>query len=412
MPDSLRDRLKSLGVKTGINPNSGIIFEKKYPIQDVLSGDFRRNALGTTFLHEEFFPRDHQQGIIRLDQLSDLKLIASWARTQELESLLSNSLIFLDTETTGLSGGTGTYVFLVGIGFQTKDGFRVQQFFLQDPGEESAFLTGISGALSGFRGIVTYNGKSFDIPLLKARYAMNGLTAPFGTLGHIDLLPLARRLWKYRLTHRNLGILETEILGMNRTDDEIPGWMIPELYIDYCRNGDARSMKGVFYHNTMDIVSLAAVMFRISQILENGHRGGDYVGSEVMAAGELHQALGRISDAESFYASAAEMPMQESFQVLNKKKLAMLYKRSGNWEMAAPIFTDLSRAGDWESSLELAKFYEHTRKDFSTAKHHCHDGINSIEKADLTNHTRKILLDDFHRRIERLKLKERKHGSG
>ena len=412
MPNSLRDRLKSLGVKTGVTPNSGIFINKKFPIQDVLSGDFRRNALGTTFLHEEIFPRDHLQGNIRLDQTSDLKLLASWARTQDLESLRSDSLIFLDTETTGLRGGTGTYVFLVGIGFQLKDGFKVQQYFLQDPGEESAFLTGLSEALSGFHGIVTYNGKSFDIPILKTRYVLNGLTAPFGSLGHIDLLPLARRMWKYRLTHRNMGILETEILGMKRSDDEIPGWMIPEMYIDYCRDGDARPMKSVFYHNTMDIVSLAAVMFRITKILENGDRGGDYFGSEIMAAGELHQALGRIPEAEFFYTSAAEMPMQESFKVLNQKKLAKLYKKTGNWEMAAPIFTELSHAGDWESSLELAKFYEHTRKDFSTSQHFCLVGMKSAEKADLNNYTREIVLTDFRRRIERLKLKESKHGSG
>ncbi len=383
MPDSLRDRLKSLGVKVGVTPTTPLISEKKYPIQDVLNGDFVQNTFGRTFLYEEIFPPGYKQGNTRLDKPSELEIIARWAKTIELESLRSDALVFLDTETTGLSGGTGTYVFLVGIGFQTRDGFRVQQFFLQDPAEESAFLTSLTEALSGFKGIVSYNGKSFDIPILKARYVLNGLSAPFTPLGHIDMLPLARRLWKYRLTHRNLGILETEILGMSRSNDEIPGWMIPEMYIDYCRSGDSRPLKGVFYHNAMDIVSLAAVMFRIARILKDGDQGGDFEGVDIMAAGELHQALGRISEAESFYLTAAERPMEESHSLLNRKKMAMMYKKSGNWEKAIPIFIELAESGQWEACCELAKYYEHFARDNLTAKKYCQAGMESIEKTGL-----------------------------
>ncbi len=141
MPETLRDRLKSLGVKTGVSPKTTIVSGKKYPIQDVLAGDFHHNVHGSSYFYEEIFPRDHHQGTVQPAHNFGLNLIARWARTQELEMLRSDSLVFLDTETTGLSGGTGTYVFLVGIGFQSKEGFIVQQFFLQDPGEESAFLT-------------------------------------------------------------------------------------------------------------------------------------------------------------------------------------------------------------------------------------------------------------------------------
>jgi uncharacterized protein YprB with RNaseH-like and TPR domain len=406
MPDSLRDRLKSLGVKVGVTTTSTLKSDKKYPIQEVLAGDFIQNAFGKTFLYEEIFPPAHEQGNTRLDELSELEIIARWAKTVELESLRSDVLVFLDTETTGLSGGTGTYVFLVGIGFQTSKGFKLQQFFLQDPGEESAFLTALTEALSGFKGIVSYNGKSFDIPILKTRYVLNGITAPFAPLGHIDLLPLARRLWKYRLTHRNLGVLETEILGMARSSDEIPGWMIPEMYIDFCRNGDARPLKGVFYHNAMDIVSLAAVMFRVSQILKDGDRKGDFEGVDLMAAGELHQALGRISEAESFYISAAERPMQVTHSLLNRQKMAMMYKKTGNWEKAIPIFIELAESGQWEACCELAKYYEHSTRDYQTAKKYCQAGIEMVEKSEMDRVTRVSTLDDLHRRMERLELKE------
>ncbi len=410
MPETLRDRLKSLGVKTGVSLKSTIVSDKKYPIQDVLPGDFRQNVHGSSFLHEEIFPRDHHQGVIQLDQNFDLNLIARWGRTQELEMLQSDSLVFLDTETTGLSGGTGTYVFLVGIGYHSNEGFIVQQFFLQDPGEEAAFLTCLSEALNGIKGIVTYNGKSFDVPILKTRYILNGLSAPFASIGHIDLLPLARRLWKYRLTHRNLGVLETEILKMERSNEEIPGWMIPEIYIDYCRNGDARPLKGVFYHNAMDIVSLAAVMVRMTKILNYGDKDDGFDGSETMAAGELHQALGRITEAESFYTSAAGKPMQESHQVLNRKKLAMMYKKSSKWEKAIPIFDQLVEVGDWEACVELAKYYEHIFKNYQIAMRYCLTGIGYINHAKMSEESRGTILAELQRRIGRLIIKENNLG--
>jgi len=410
MPETLRDRLKSLGVKTGVSPKTTIVSGKKYPIQDVLAGDFHHNVHGSSYFYEEIFPRDHHQGTVQPAHNFGLNLIARWARTQELEMLRSDSLVFLDTETTGLSGGTGTYVFLVGIGFQSKEGFIVQQFFLQDPGEESAFLTCLNEALNGFNGIVTYNGKSFDIPILKTRYILNGLTAPFASIGHIDLLPLARRLWKYRLTHRNLGVLETEILGMERSSEEIPGWMIPEMYIDYCRTGDARPLKGVFYHNAMDIVSLAAVMVRMTKILENGDQDDGFDGMEIMAAGELHQALGRMTEAESFYISAAGKPMQDSHQVLIQKKRAMMYKKSGKWEKALPIFNQLVEFGDWEACVELAKYYEHNKKDYQIAMRYCQTGIGCVNHTKMTEESRRAIMSDLQRRIDRLKNKEINHG--
>ena len=323
MPESLRDRLKALGVKTEISSTDPIKVERKFPIGEVLSGDEIHNSFGTIFQHKDYYPLGYLQGNTTLDQPIGLEIIARWARTLNLENLQSDSLLFLDTETTGLNGGTGTYVFLAGIGYQTSQGFTVKQFFLQDPAEEAAFLTSLSEAISDFKGIVTYNGKSFDIPILKTRFILNGLTPPFSPLGHIDLLHLARRLWKYRLAQRNLGILETEILEMARSSDEIPGWMIPEMYIDYIRSGDARPLKGVFYHNAMDIVSLAAVMVRISRMISDGDHSDEFEGSEIMAAGELHQTLGRNTEAESFFITAAEKPMEKYHLLLNRRKMAV-----------------------------------------------------------------------------------------
>jgi uncharacterized protein YprB with RNaseH-like and TPR domain len=402
MPESLRDRLKALGVKTGISSTDPIKVERKFPIGEVLTGDEIHNSFGTVFQHQDDYPIGYLQGNTNLDQPIGLEIFARWARTLNLENLQSDSLLFLDTETTGLSGGTGTYVFLAGMGYQTSQGFTVKQFFLQDPAEEAAFLTALSEAISDFKGIVTYNGKSFDIPILKTRFILNGLTPPFSPLGHIDLLHLARRLWKYRLAQRNLGILETEILEMARSSDEIPGWMIPEMYIDYIRSGDARPLKGVFYHNAMDIVSLAAVMVRISRMISDGDHSDEFEGSEIMAAGELHQTLGRNTEAESFFITAAEKPMEKYHLLLNRRKMAEMYRKSANWDKAIPILVELAENGLWEACCDLAKYYEHTARDFNQAVRYSQMGIVIVQKAEITNSIREAAQADFNRRMERL----------
>jgi hypothetical protein len=178
------------------------------------------------------------------------------------------------------------------------------------------------------------------------------------------------------------------------------------MYIDYCRTGDARPLKGVFYHNAMDIVSLAAVMARMTQILDKGDQAGGLDGLEIMAAGEFHQALGRISEAESFFTSAAGKPMQEKHQVINQKKLAMMYKKSAKWEKALPIFDHLVDVGDWEACVELAKYYEHNIKNYEIAVRYCLTGIGYINKAEMAEESRDSILTELRKRMDRLNNKE------
>src|SRR5690606_29266065 len=131
-----------------------------------------------------------------------------------------------DTETTGLMGGTGTYAFLVGIGFRSDEGFRLVQFFMRDPSLERALLAALQQWLNTFDVVVTFNGKTFDLPLLNNRYTMNGLPSPLSRFEHVDVLHLARKLWRDRLPSRALGDLEKEIVRFFRTGEDIPGWVI------------------------------------------------------------------------------------------------------------------------------------------------------------------------------------------
>jgi uncharacterized protein YprB with RNaseH-like and TPR domain len=207
---------------------------------------------GDTYIVESIFRWNNLQ--------TQLALTALWktlsqAGTPGIERLSRSSFAFIDTETTGLSGGTGTYAFLIGAGRFDGDDFHLAQFFLRDPYEEPAQLAALENFLAPCQAVVSFNGKAFDAPLLNARFTMHGWHSPLLDMSHIDLLHLARRLWRNRLPKRALIDLEAQILGAQRTEEDVPGWMVPQLYADYLRDGNPQPLKSVFYHNSMDILS-------------------------------------------------------------------------------------------------------------------------------------------------------------
>jgi hypothetical protein len=271
-------------------------------------------------------------------------------------------------------------------------------------------LSALDESVSGFQGLVTFNGKSFDVPILRTRYTLNGLSSPFSAMNHIDLLPLARRLWKYRLSNRNLGVLETEILNMERSSEEIPGWMVPEMYIDYCRDGDSRPLKGVFYHNAMDIVSLAGLLIKISSLMNSERLEERDLGVDIMAVGKLFESLGDDPGAKSFYETAMQKPMEANHRMLAEKSYALLCKRNGKWDLSIPIWKNLAASGDWDSCIELAKYYEHTLGDYIEARFYTEMGLNSIQNSNLSIGKMNPLKNELIQRRSRLDLKLEKNA--
>lgn len=265
--DSLADRLKALGLIQA----SKLDAKKPAPSKkfaEVIEGTELSNSLGACYLVENAYPWNYQHGLVTFDRSIGVSTIADAGKVSNMKGEDISKLLFLDTETTGLSGGTGTLAFLIGLGYFSDEGFILKQFISRDPTEESAMLLEIANLVNNFTGIVTFNGKSFDIPLLNTRYIINRLQRPFDSLAHLDLLYLSRKLWKNRLQSRALQDLEQEILQIPRKQDEVPGWMIPQIYFDYLRSGDPEPLKGVIYHNGMDIVSLAALFIYVSQSFE------------------------------------------------------------------------------------------------------------------------------------------------
>src|SRR5438034_1333048 len=175
-------------------------------------------------------------------------------------------LLYLDTETTGLAGGTGTYAFLVGVGFFDGDEFEVQQYFMRDLDDEPALLAALEPLLREVDGLVTYNGAGFDLPLLETRFVLARRRWP-GTIPHLDLLPAARRLWSARLSDCRLVTVELHALGFERAGD-LPGALIPSVYFEYLRRKAPGELPRVFEHNRHDVLSLAALTGWVADALD------------------------------------------------------------------------------------------------------------------------------------------------
>lgn len=181
-------------------------------------------------------------------------------------------VLFLDTETTGLAGGTGTYVFLIGLAHLEEGELVLRQHLLRDLGAESAFVEHLKSEFEPFRACASYNGKTFDIPLLRTRFVMAIRSELTIDESHLDLLHPARRLWKDRFGSTTLRQLEESVLDDGRTED-IPGSLIPDAYFHYLRKGDDAIIKPVLEHNKRDVVSLVRIADRVARAVLEARTG-------------------------------------------------------------------------------------------------------------------------------------------
>jgi hypothetical protein len=221
-----------------------------------LPGTEVETALGK---HWETRTAARYHGDFRFSTLAELPPAAlSAISASEIAEIDPQRILFLDTETTGLAGGVGTFAFLVGIGRLNGDAFEVRQFLMRDFAEEASALSAVAAEIDSADLLVTYNGKAYDEPLLASRYVLARIRPPFGRLPHLDLLHSARRLWKLRFESCRLVELEAQILGHSRQGD-VPGSLIPQLYFDFLRTRRPGRIAAVLHHNALDILSLAAL---------------------------------------------------------------------------------------------------------------------------------------------------------
>ncbi|MBR5109207.1 MAG: ribonuclease H-like domain-containing protein [Clostridia bacterium] len=306
-------------------------------------------------------------------------------------------ICFLDTETTGLSHGAGTVAFLVGVGYFDEAGFVVRQYLMRDYDEEPLLLSHVAEEMAKGKILCTFNGATFDLPLLETRFTMQRMREMYVSKPHVDLLPASRRVWKLRLKHCNLSSLEEAVLGMRRQDD-LPGALVPERYFSFLKTGDFSLLEDVLAHNAQDIISLAHILDRLIRLHDAPLLAEQP--EDLFSLGRVYEKRGRAEGARMCYRAAD----RGSMSILARGRMAETYRREGNYAEAAQIYRRMAadRQGGAAPLIALAKICEHKTKDIPAAVEYTRRAI--ILAADQPGSDMAAL----QRRYERLMKKARR----
>jgi len=344
-----------------------VLPEKEHRIEDiakVLGGSILENETLPVIKIERFEKYTDIDPTISNQSFSSVNLTLL-TKKQFREPLLLEDFLIFDLETTGLAGGTGTYPFLMGFGIFEENGIRIYQYFLPEFGREISAYLDLKRLWTDKSTLLSYNGKSFDYPLLRNRLILNRIDNPFEGYRHLDLLHLTRRLWKNVLPSCSLGTIEERIFNFNRWRD-IDGSLIPQAYFTFLQTGDSSDIKRIIDHNQLDIVSLARLLFYLHQI-ENNELNSDFPDREKISMFNIAVSISDLVRLEpiinSFASENKKLPNQ------SLKNYSILLKRQNKWSMALEIWQNFIDNGEeiMFSCEELAKYYEHKKKNIEKA---------------------------------------------
>ena len=353
-----------------VEPEDVDLLPVRYDADRALDGRQIENGHGRCFVSERLYGPEKLHGSYEVSRLAELR--GEWLApltAGEAPPVGPERWAFLDTETTGLAGGVGTCAFLVGVGSIEPDCFRVRLFFMRDYDEEAAMLEALSDHLARFDVLVTYNGKSYDSPLLETRYRLRRLANPLDRLGHLDLLHGARSLFKLRLESCRLMRLENELLGVERHGD-LPGELIPYYYFEYLRTKQAFKLVPLFHHNTIDILSLACLTAYVLPAFAAPDEAPLRYGADLLGLARWLRRSGDRETAVRLYRRAIEAGMADAELFAALWETALLEKREGRREQMLALLHDLADARNAfqaRACEELAKHHERIAKDFAAA---------------------------------------------
>ncbi len=325
-------------------------------------------------------------------------------RSSEFESLDLSSALIIDLETTGLAGGTGTVPFLVGMGFYREGVFRVVQYFLHDLAGEGALVDDLSRFFKemGFRSLITYNGRAFDLPILETRFILSRRPFPLAGLPHLDFLFAARGLWRHKHESCRLFHLAREVVQADRSED-IPGAEIPLRYFQYIRTRDFSLSEPILYHNQEDILSLLGLVITGATLSSQG-RGEEFISEmadamDLYGLGNMYARAGQREQSALLFQRALQGNLTKDIALRAKKKLSHHYKKEGKWEEAVAIWQEMTSQNQLSSYRELAIHYEHREKNYEQAMRVVEEGLALSLELDSNLH------QDFSHRLKRLKAK-------
>jgi hypothetical protein len=298
------------------------------------------------------------------------------------------------------------------LGFFTNfaDSFCVHQYFLRDPGDEPAMIEGLAGLLKEFDAIVSFNGRAFDVPIIENRFIMARIPPPTVNLPHLDLLHPARRLWRHQLPSCRLGVIEQEVLGVLREQADVPSGVIPILYRDYLRTGDAREMQRVLYHNAIDILSLVTLAVRLCQAFDSPWDGENLSGAEFYGLGRWYANEKPLEETERAYCAAlAQADLPPDLREKALCDLAYLLKRADRKEEAFAYWQQLAleETDDTLAHVELAKYFEWDVENLALAAGWTRAALALVESWS-EGLRRDDELAELHHRLERLERKAEK----
>jgi len=341
------------------------------PLEECVSGGEITTAGGRFFCAESVWGVSHHHGCRCIGDLSPLDMngVSTLANDGALAGLDYARGVFLDTETTGLAGGTGTVAFLIGMGWFEGSRFVMKQLFMRDYSEERAVLMFLRDLVQDRQFLVTFNGKAFDVNLLTARFILNRLADPLAGLPHLDLLHPSRRLLRHRLDNVRLGTIEGAVLALEREGD-VPGHEIPQRYFDWLKRRDGRLMADVFLHNRLDVLSMAALAAHLTEMIAAEPTGPALrPPQDLLAAARLlmhrgDKAAGARRMLTDLRSASCPATVRQACRLLSSS-----HKRAGEWPQAVEIWEEMiaQAPDDVFALVELAKWHEHRTRDYAQA---------------------------------------------
>jgi uncharacterized protein YprB with RNaseH-like and TPR domain len=350
------------------------------PLEQIIAGEEARMPYGNFFLSRGTLNADEAHGHWRICEFAQpsMKAAAFLIGNHLSEDLSIAGGLFLDTETTGLAGGTGTFPFLIGLGWFEAGAFITCQLFARDFSEERAMLMYLSELASTKQFLVTFNGKAFDLNLLTARFILNRCQDTLSVMPHIDLLHPSRRIFSHRLENARLSTIEMHILGVERDG----------RYFDWLRQHDGRLLEDVFKHNRLDIISMASLLKYLTDLLEgNEEIDRSHHGDLFKLAGLIHDR-GDLQRAKRLF-EALIMSHQQEVAMNARRSLSLIYKKTHCWEEAAQLWQYLFTSNQHKvfAAEELAKFYEHHAREYGKAVEIVRKMIDDGAHLDDAEHT-------------------------
>ncbi|TCN01934.1 hypothetical protein EV294_1011395 [Paenibacillus sp. BK033] len=423
---SLRDKMNRLRGSGGSAPPSNdtaAAVQATEPPQPAAAVDHLEtlseewSSMGVKLLHNEagsflirrlVYPADHQHGIHCLGELPEASTGLKAFHEAPIEA---EQLLYLDLETTGLGVGTGNVPFMVGLAYWAGTELIVEQAVIRHPAEERAMLYYLNNKLGSFRYLVSYNGKTFDWPVMQTRFILNGYNRKLWEPLHLDFLHPSRSIWKNTLASLRLSHVEEERLGIERIDD-VPGSLAPQLYFQFLADGNPEPLRGVYQHNEIDMLSLVCLSIRFGHLLNVSIEGGCRLpmpeeAEELIRTGLWLEKMGHGARAEQMF-EAALGAERTAASTLNM--LAARDKKAGNWQRAVLLWQKAVKqsvqngSAGMNASVELAMYYEHKLKEYESALSYVTEALELALSDPLGRRDakRRAEIDGLRKRRERL----------